>query len=148
MRAGVLITAVLAGLLVLPTAAASKRTSHTVKLSGNYTSTPKSPTTFTDKGTLSGNPFGKTKLQLNLTLKPGGSASATFKLTMKNGTVSGTVAGSYRMQGAAVKITGKAKFTKGTGQYKGIKAANLSFSQQDTIPPSGGPISFKGKATF
>jgi hypothetical protein len=136
-------------LLALPAAAvAAQQTSHKVKLSGHYTSTPKSATTFTDTGTLNGSPFGTAKLKVSLKLKPSGSASETFKLTMKNGTVSGTVAGTYTMQGGSVKITGKATFTKGTGRYKGIKATKLSFSQKDTIPPSGGPISFKGKATY
>ena len=121
---------------------------HRVALSGTFKNVGSNGNVFKDEGTLKGSPFGSAKIAITLTIQPQGVATETFRITTTKGTVRGTANGTYTVNGTDIALAGKAVFTGGTGTYKGIKATNLRFTAGDTIPPSGGPLTLKGTATF
>jgi hypothetical protein len=148
MRRLLLTALVLAGLVLAAPAAAGASKLYPVALDGNFGYVSNTANVFKDVGLISGSPFREADIFLTLQLKPGGVATERFRIVSANGTVWGTVTGTYTISDRHVNIVGTAKFTRGTGIYKGIRADNLAFTETDTVPPSGGPLTFSGLARY
>ena len=103
----------------------------------------------TDKGTVTGKPFGdgriKLVVQLDLVYR---TFSGTFRIRTDRGTAVGTLEGTITGLNRRIDYDGTADFTGGKGRYKGITGTDLEVRDSNTLDDDNGPISFEGYASW
>jgi hypothetical protein len=122
---------------------------HVVHLTGQTRSipTPTTPGTIEDRGTITGTPFGRGTVGLVATLKDG-RATGTFRLLFRRGSVLGTFSMPFTISGGEIDFLGTARFTGGTGAYRGVSSGNLRAHDHNTLDGQNGRLSLDGFATY
>ena len=117
--------------------------------------TPTTPGTIEDRGTVFGATFGAGTVDLVATLKfnpPGvssGQATGPFRLVFARGQVTGTFSMPFTISGGEIDFLGTAKFTGGTGAYRGISSDGaLRVHDHNTTDGQNGRLSLDGFATY
>jgi hypothetical protein len=101
----------------------------------------------TDRGTVSGRPFGKGEIELTGSLA-GGRLTATFRLLFDDGSVTGTADMPYAVSGGEIDFAGTARFTWGTGAYRGITSGALDARDHNTLDGQSGELVVRGFAKY
>jgi hypothetical protein len=144
-----LLTAV--ALIAAPAAASAKPKLRPVDLTGATTvvngSILASPAHY--EGTISGTPFGTGKIRLTVQLDlVYRTATGTFRIRSKKGTVSGTVDGTIVGLNRVIDFYGTAELTGGTGRYKRIRGTGLEIHTRNTLDDPNGTIELRGFVTY
>jgi hypothetical protein len=142
--------------LAVSTRPFGRRARHAVHLSGQTRSlkTPTTPGTIEDRGTVFGATFGAGTVGLVATLKfnpPGissGQATGPFRLVFARGQISGTFSMPFSISGDQIDFLGTARFTGGTGVYRGISSNSLRVHDHNTTDGQNGRLSLDGFATY
>lgn len=125
-----------------------RRVRRSVSIKGmTRTVTPATPGTVEDHGTLTGTPFGNGSIVLVGTFKDG-RLTGTVRLTFPHGSVIGTVSMPYTVTGNEIDFRGTARFTGGTGAYRGIASGDLQVRDHNTLDGQSGTLSVVGAATY
>jgi hypothetical protein len=109
--------------------------------------TATTPGTIEDHGTVSGTPFGRGSVEIVVVLKDG-RATGTFRMLFAGGSVTGTVAMPFTIEGGEIDFRGTARFTGGTGAYRGITSGALRAHDHNTLDGQNGVVSVEGFATY
>ena len=134
--------------LAKTTRPAGSRKRRRVRIEGT-TRTVGSPTpgTAEDRGTVRGTPFGRGSLVLLATFRES-AADATFRLRFPDGSITGTAAMPFTISGSEIDFNGTARFTGGTGAYRGITGSGLKVHDHNTLDGQNGTISVDGFARW
>jgi hypothetical protein len=109
--------------------------------------TPTTPGTIEDRGSATGTPFGRGTIVLVATF--GARATGTFRLAFPRGSLSGTFSMTFTTSPGEIDLLGTARFTGGTGAYRGIRSGNLRAHDHNTTPDAqNGRLSLDGFATY
>ena len=135
--------------LAVATRPPGRRVRHAVHLSGQTReiATPTTPGTIEDHGTISGSGFGSGRVELVATLKDG-RATGTLRLVFARGSLSGTFSMPFTISGGEVDFLGTARFTAGTGAFRGVTSGNLRAHDHNTLNGQNGRLSLDGFATY
>lgn len=135
--------------LATATRPAGRRKRRAVSIDGKtkMIETPTTSGTIEDHGTITGTPFGRGKVEIVVALADG-NATGTFRMLFAKGSISGTVDLSYTIADGEIDFRGTAKFTAGTGAYRGITAAELQVHDHNTLDGQNGVVSLEGFARF
>ena len=126
----------------------AKRTRHSVSIKGvTKTVASTAQGTVEDRGTLTGKPFGKGSIVLLGTLAQG-KLTATFRLLFPDGSVLGTATAPFTIDGSGIDFVGTARFTGGTGAYRGITSGALPLHDHNTLDGQNGTLTVKGDAKY
>jgi hypothetical protein len=109
--------------------------------------TATTPGTIEDHGTVTGKPFGRGSVRIVVVLDAG-VATGTFRLLFPVGSVTGTVSMPFKVEGGEIDFRGTARFTGGTGAYRGISSGALRAHDHNTLDGQNGVVSLKGVATY
>jgi hypothetical protein len=101
----------------------------------------------TDRGSVSGKPFGKGSIELLGSLA-GGRLTATFRLLFEDGSVVGTADMPFTISGVEIDFAGSARFTWGTGAYRGITSGRLDARDHNTLDGQSGELVVRGFAKY
>ncbi len=124
------------------------RARHPVSVTGRTrTVTPATPGTVEDHGTLTGTPFGNGSIVLVGTLKDA-RFTGTFRLRFRRGSVTGTASMPFTLSANGISFRGTARFTGGTGAYRGISSGALQVRDHNTLDGQSGTLSVEGSATY
>jgi hypothetical protein len=124
------------------------RKRHRVRLRGStHTVPPATPGTVEDHGRVSGTPFGRGSITLVGTFA-GGRLNGTFRLVYPRGSVTGTVSMPFTITDGRITFDGTARFTAGTGAYRGISSGALHVHDTNTLDGKNGRLSVSGRATY
>jgi hypothetical protein len=104
------------------------------------------PGTLEDRGTISGPPFGSGSVSLLATFA-GSAITGTFQIHSPRGSVFGTVAMDFTITGSEIAFRGTARFTGGTGAYRGIKG-HLKAHDHNTLDGQSGRFTLDGVAFY
>jgi hypothetical protein len=135
--------------LAVTTRPPGRRVRHAVHVAGQTKAiaTPTTPGTIEDRGTITGTPFGRGTVDLVATLK-NGRATGPFRLVFPRGSVTGTFSMPFTISGGEIDFVGTARFTGGTGAYRGITSGNLRAHDHNTLDGQNGRLSLDGFATY
>jgi hypothetical protein len=121
---------------------------HAVALTGAIrTVGSPAPGTLRDVGTVSGEPFGDGTVTLEVTLASG-TASGPFRIRAEGGSVFGETELTYEIAGGEISFRGTARFVGGTGEYRGIRAENLTATDVNTLDGQSGRLTLDGFARY
>ncbi|MEA2363196.1 MAG: hypothetical protein QOD71_2341 [Thermoleophilaceae bacterium] len=109
--------------------------------------TATTPGTIEDHGTLTGTPFGRGSVAIVVVLKDG-RATGTFRMLFAKGSITGTVSMPFTIEGGEIDFRGTARFTGGTGAYRGISSGALQAHDHNTLDGQNGVVTVKGSATY
>jgi hypothetical protein len=127
---------------------AAKRKRHAVSIDGKTKmGTASTPGTIEDHGTLTGTPFGRGTVEIVVTLA-GGRATGTFRMLFAKGSITGTVDMPFTIEGGEIDFRGTARFTGGTGAYRGISSGALAVHDHNTLDGQNGVVSLAGAARY
>jgi hypothetical protein len=128
--------------------APGRRKRHAVSIDGKtkmVTST--TPGTIEDHGTLTGTPFGRGAVEIVVTLA-GGRATGSFRMLFAKGSITGTIDMPFTIEGGEIDFRGTARFTAGTGAYRGITSGALEVHDHNTLDGQNGVVSLQGAARY
>jgi hypothetical protein len=108
---------------------------------------PATPGTIEDHGSVAGTPFGDGNLVLVGTIA-GGRFSGTFRLTYPRGSITGIAELPFTIAGGMISFDGTARFTAGTGAYRGITSGPLHVRDTNTLDGQSGRVSLEGSARY
>jgi hypothetical protein len=127
---------------------AAKRKRHAVSIDGKTKMVEAStPGTIEDHGTLTGSPFGRGTVEIVVTLA-GGRATGSFRMLFAKGSITGTVDMPFTIEGGEIDFRGTARFTGGTGAYRGISSGALAVHDHNTLDGQNGVVSLEGAARY
>jgi len=109
--------------------------------------TPKTPGTIEDHGTLTGTPFGRGKVEIVVKLA-GGKATGAFTMLFAKGSITGTIDMPFTIEGGEIDFRGTARFTAGTGAYRGITSGALQVHDHNTLDGQNGVVALEGAARY
>jgi hypothetical protein len=125
-----------------------RRRRHTVSIEGHTRMvSPATPGTVEDHGTVTGTPFGSGTVTLIGTLA-GGKFDGTFRLVFARGSISGTAVLPFTISGGTITFNGTARFTSGTGAYRGITSGVLKARDTNTLDGQSGHVFLDGVAKY
>jgi hypothetical protein len=125
-----------------------RRRGHVIHLIGRTREvSPTTPGTIEDHGTISGTPFGSGRIALVGRLG-GGRLTATFRLLFARGSILGTASLPFAISGREIDFAGTARFTAGTGAFRGISSGALRVHDHNTLDGQNGRLSVDGVATY
>ena len=135
--------------LAKTTRPAGPRKSHKLNLVGatREVKKPTTPGTIEDHGTIRGPPFGKGTATIVVTPGPA-SFTGTFRLVFPRGSVNGTVDMPFTINGNEIHFRGTARFTGGTGLYRGISSGDLVALDDNTLDGQNGVVHLTGSASY
>jgi hypothetical protein len=126
----------------------ARRSRHPVDLTGaTRIADPATPGTVEDHGTVTGKPFGKGTIVLVGTFGDG-RLTATFRLLFPDGSVIGTGSLPFTITGNEIDFLGTARFTGGTGAYRGITSGPLKVHDHNTLDGQNGVLEVTGTASY
>jgi hypothetical protein len=125
-----------------------RRKRHRVSVDGaTRMVTATTPGTIEDHGTVSGTPFGRGSVTIVVVLKDG-RATGTFRLLYPNGSITGSIDMPFTVEGSEIDFRGTARFTAGTGAYRGISSGALQAHDHNTLDGQNGVVSLEGSARY
>jgi hypothetical protein len=128
--------------------APGRRKRHAVSIDGKTKMvTATTPGTIEDHGTLTGSPFGRGTVEIVVTLA-GGRATGSFRMLFAKGSITGTVDMPFTIEGGEIDFRGTARFTAGTGTYRGISSGALAVHDHNTLDGQNGVVSVQGAARY
>jgi hypothetical protein len=134
--------------LASATRAPGRGTRHAVSIAGRTKMvTATTPGTIEDHGTLTGTPFGRGTIEIVVTLA-GGRATGSFRMLFAKGSIAGTVDMPFTIEGGEIDFRGTARFTAGTGAYRGIASGALQVHDHNTLDGQNGVVSVQGAARY
>jgi hypothetical protein len=105
------------------------------------------PGVLRDHGTVSGTPFGRGEVTLDVTLA-GSQATGPFQIDAERGSVFGNVAMAFVISGGEITFNGSAEIVGGTGRYRGIRAKHLDAFDHNTLDGQSGTFTLEGFARY
>jgi len=121
---------------------------HAVSIDGKTKMVPATtPGTIEDHGTLTGTPFGRGTVEILVTLA-GGRATGSFRMLFAKGSITGTIDMPFTIEGGEIDFRGTARFTAGTGAYRGITSGVLKVHDHNTLDGQNGVVSLEGAARY
>jgi hypothetical protein len=105
------------------------------------------PGTIEDHGTLTGTPFGRGTVEIVVTLA-GGRATGSFRMLFAGGSITGTIDMPFTIEGGEIDFRGTARFTAGTGAYRGIASGALAVHDHNTLDGQHGVVTVRGAARY
>ena len=108
---------------------------------------PTTPGTIEDRGTVAGTPFGRGSITLVGTFMDM-RLTGSFRLLFARGSVSGTVSLPFTVTGNEISFRGTARFTSGTGAFRGISSRELQVRDHNTLDGQSGTLTVDGFATY
>ena len=124
------------------------RRRHDVSIQGRTRAiTPATPGSIEDRGTVSGEPFGDGSVTLVGALA-NSRFVGTFRLVFARGSISGTATLPFTIIGNSISFNGTARFTAGTGAYRGITSGPLKVRDTNTLDGQSGRVFLEGSATY
>ena len=127
---------------------AGKRKRHAVTIDGKTKMvTASTPGTIEDHGTVTGTPFGRGMVEIAVTLA-GGRATGSFRMLFAKGSITGTIDMPFTIEGGEIDFRGTARFTAGTGAYRGITSGALAVHDHNTLDGQNGAVSVRGAARY
>jgi hypothetical protein len=127
---------------------AGPRKRHRVSIDGaTKMVTATTPGTIEDHGTVTGTPFGRGSVTIVVVLKDG-RATGTFRMLFGKGSVTGTIDMPFTIEGNEIDFRGTARFTAGTGAYRGISSGALEAHDTNTLDGQNGVVSLEGFARY
>ncbi len=105
------------------------------------------PGTIEDHGTVSGTPFGRGSVEIVVTLADR-RATGGFRLLYPDGSITGTLSMPFTIEGSEIHFRGSARFSGGTGTYRGISSGALAVRDDNTLDGQNGVVSLTGFATW
>ena len=134
--------------LARTTRAPGRRKRHRVSLDAKTKSVPTTqPGTIEDRGSIRGTPFGRGTATLNVVLGAG-QATGTVRLLYPNGSITGSFDMAFSISGGEIDFKGTARFTAGTGVYRGITSGALAAHDHNTLDGQNGVVSVDGFARY
>ena len=134
--------------LARTTRAPGRRKRHRVSLDAKTKSVPTTqPGTIEDRGSIRGTPFGRGKVTLNVVLGAG-QATGTVRMLYPNGSITGNFEMAFTISGGEIDFKGSARFTGGTGAYRGITSGALAAHDHNTLDGQNGVVSVDGFARY
>jgi hypothetical protein len=128
--------------------APGRRQRHAVSIDGKTKMvTATTPGTIEDHGTLTGTPFGRGTVEIVVTLA-GGRATGSFRMLFAKGSITGTIDMPFKIEGGEIDFRGTARFTAGTGAYRGITSGALAVHDHNTLDGQNGVVSLQGAARY
>jgi hypothetical protein len=128
--------------------APGRRKRHAVSIDGKTKMvTATTPGTIEDHGTLTGTPFGRGTVEIVVTLA-GGRATGSFRMLFARGSITGTIDMPFTIEGGEIDFRGTARFTAGTGAYRGITSGALAVHDHNTLDGQNGVVSLRGAARY
>jgi hypothetical protein len=126
-----------------------KRRRHAVRIDGRtkMISEPATPGTIEDHGKLTGTPFGRGTVEIVVRLA-GGRATGTFRMLFAKGSILGSVDMPFTIEGGEIDFRGTARFTGGSGAYRGITSGALEVHDHNTLDGQNGVVSLQGAARY
>jgi hypothetical protein len=103
--------------------------------------------TITDRGTLTGAPFGRGTIALTAHLSDG-RLVADVRLRFPRGSIHATAQLTPTVTGNEVDFVGTARFVGGTGAFRGITSGALRVHDHNTLDGQNGTISVEGSARW
>jgi hypothetical protein len=103
--------------------------------------------TIEDHGSVRGKPFGRGSVEIVVTLA-NARATGGFRLLYPNGSITGTLSMPFTIEGDAIHFRGRARFTAGTGAYRGISSGPLRVEDDNTLDGQNGVVSLTGFASW
>ena len=89
---------------------------------------PGSGSTLHYRGTFTGSPFGRGKVDVHAKMSGAGEAGIRFTLSNGRGTMRGVGRATVRFRGSTATVRGTLSITRGSGAYRGIRARALRLS--------------------
>jgi hypothetical protein len=126
---------------------AGQRKRRRVSLAGTTRLVSGSGGSVTDRGTVRGKPFGEGTIELTGSLA-GGRLTAGFRLLFEDGSVIGTADMPFTIGGGEIDFAGTARFTWGTGAYRGITSGALDARDHNTLDGQSGELVVRGFARY
>ena len=77
-----------------------------------------------------------------------GKLDGTFRLRFAKGSIRGWVVAPFTVQGDEIEFRGTARFTSGTGAYRGISSGDLEVHDTNTLDGQNGKVRLKGFASY
>ena len=78
----------------------------------------------------------------------GGKATGGFRMLFAGGSITGTVDMPFTIAGGEIDFRGTARFTAGTGAYRGITSGALQVHDHNTLDGQNGVVSLQGVARY
>ena len=124
------------------------RADHAMDVTGHTRTTfGSAPGQVTDRGAVTGTPFGDGTIVLDGTLADG-RLTATYRLTFPNGSVQGSVAMPFTISGGEIDFAGTTTLTGGTGAYRGITGQALQVHDHNTLDGQNGVLTVSGTVRY
>ena len=108
--------------------------------------TSSTPGTIEDRGTISGT-LGRGKVTILVVLADG-RATGSFRLLLRRGSISGTLDMPFTIEGNEIHFRGTARFTGGTGAFRGISSGALKAEDDNTLDGQNGVVALTGFARY
>jgi hypothetical protein len=105
---------------------------------------PGSGATLQYRGTFTGAPLGRGKVNLSTRLGGGGDATVSYTMTNSRGSISGAAKVTLSYSGSTVSYKGVASITKGTGSYRRVRSHTLRISGRAGLTAENVTLSLSG----
>ena len=129
--------------------AAGPRKRHRVSLDGKTKSvTTTQPGTIEDRGSITRHAVRARDGHAQRRRSAGGRATGTFRLLYPNGSITGSFDMAFTISGGEIDFKGTARFTAGTGAYRGITSGALAAHDHNTLDGQNGVVSVDGFARY
>jgi hypothetical protein len=134
---------------VVPAAASAART-YSVTASGTVKLTKREPATkkIEQKGTVTGQPFGKGTLTLRSRLAGRKQLEYSIRLVTPHGTVTGSGAATLRASGSQADYVGTLRITGGTRRYAKIRRSTLRVAGRGDSAARTTTVRITGRARY
>jgi hypothetical protein len=108
---------------------------------------PGSGATLQYRGTFTGPPLGRGRVNLRSRLGGGGDAMVTYVMATSRGTVSGSASVTLTYSGTTVTYHGTASITEGSGAYRQVRARGLRISGRTGLSAEHATLRLTGQIT-
>jgi hypothetical protein len=108
---------------------------------------PGSGSTLEYRGTFTGAPLGRGKVDLRTRLGGAGSATVSYTMSTSRGTISGSANVTLAYSGSTVTYKGRASITKGTGAYRRVRSRTLRIAGRAGLTAERVTLSLSGPIT-
>jgi hypothetical protein len=108
---------------------------------------PGSGATLRYRGTFTGAPLGRGKVNLTTKLGGGGDATVNYTMSTSRGTISGSARVTLAYSGSTVSYKGIASITKGTGAYRRVRSRNLRIAGRAGLTAENVTLTLSGPIT-
>jgi hypothetical protein len=105
---------------------------------------PGSGSTLHYRGTFTGAPLGRGKVDLRTRLGGGGDAKVSYTLSNSRGSISGSANVTLTYSGSTVSYKGAASITRGTGSYRRVRSHTLRISGRAGLTAERVTLSLSG----